>query len=167
MPRMKSPSKPKAKPKGKRSRGRPSISVTRKMMQAICEEFSKHGLFGAACKSVGISKQTGQRRRDTDPEFDEMVRSAWQDFRERTIASVQRHAWEGINEPIFHQGQVVGIKTTYNTRMMELEAKRVVPEYRDNHKQEGNIPRRVVFAYLPENARDGAEPEGRDDGSTD
>jgi hypothetical protein len=27
--------------------------------------------------------------------------------------------------------------------------------------------KRVVFAYLPENAREGAEPEGGDDGSTD
>lgn len=139
----------KSPPKPKRKTGRPPIPWDIDMMLSICEEFSKHGRFGDACRSIGVTKQAGQKKREADSVFDAMIRGAWEDFRERTIANVQEFAWQGKTEPIMHQGSIVGARKVWFPRMMELEARRVVPEYREKTSVElSGDPERPVRVDL-------------------
>jgi len=130
---------------------------TQERMERYCEEFRKHGRPGVAARAVWASKRNVVRKRETCQKFDEMVSDAWEDFMEQTIAHVQEFAWKGKQEPIIHQGEVVGVRTVYFTKMMELEAKRVVPGYRDSSKVEisGGLTIDDQLAALEEELEDG------------
>ena len=109
---------------------------TQTRMDQYCALLREHGRPGDAARAVGASKRNVVRKREDSALFDVMVREALDDFREATIARVQRHAWEGIKEPIYQGGELVGVKTVYSTQLQVMEAKRVVPEYRDRHHVE-------------------------------
>jgi hypothetical protein len=115
-------------------------------MERFCVEMRKHGRPGVAAASVGCSKRAVQIKRKADPEFDAMCREAWEAFQEETIGKVQEYAWQGKQEPIIEKGAIVGVKTLYFPRLVELEARRVVPEYRERHHLElsGNPERPVA-----------------------
>lgn len=126
-------------PGARKSRGQP---WTQERMEQFCEEFRKHGLPGKAARAVGSSKRAVVRKREKDPEFDRMCREAWEAFTEETIRHVQQTAWDGKQGAIIRQDKdtgewkVVGVETKWFPRIMELEARRVVPEYREKFQVE-------------------------------
>jgi len=133
-------------------RGNKWTAWTPERMEAFCAEMRKHGRPGIAAKAVGCSKSAVQRKRKEDPDFDAMCREAWEDFQENVIGKVQDFAWEGKPEPIIQDGQIVGVKTVYFTRLQELEARRVVPEYRERkfeEKPDGGEERVLRIAWAP------------------
>lgn len=109
---------------------------TQKRKEQYCAELAKHGRPGIAAKAVGSSRRNVIRKRQQDADFDAMCEEAMAAFKEWTIGQVQRHAWEGVNEPVFHGGQLVGVRRVHNTQLMVLEARRVVPEYREKSSVE-------------------------------
>jgi len=109
---------------------------TPERMQQYCTILAEHGRPGDAARAVGTSKRNVVRKRESCPEFDQMVLDALEQFKEWTIARVQQHAWEGVREPIYQGGELVGDKTAYSTQLQVLEARRVVPEYRERHHVE-------------------------------
>lgn len=136
---------PKQPPPEKRPRGaacRPKKWTTKRIEEFLAE-IRRHGRLGAAAKAVGTSRRNIIAKRERDPAFDQAVTDAWEDFREQTIANVQHHAWEGEEEPIVFGGEIVGHRKSFNTKMMELEAKRVVPEYRDKLQLSGDPARPI------------------------
>ena len=66
------------------------------------------GFVGKACESVGISKPAAYKWRGTDPEFaaqwDAVIELATEDLEKEA----RRRAYEGIEEPVFYQGEVCG-----------------------------------------------------------
>lgn len=50
---------------------------------------------------------------------------------EEIRAEIRRRAIDGVDEPVYHRGAIVGHVTKYSDRMLELMAKAQVPEYGD------------------------------------
>lgn len=85
----------------------------------------------AASDFVGIDSRTARTRRTKDKDFQADCEIALERHRNTITAEVRRRAVEGWNEPVYQGGKLVGYKHVASDRMMEMHAKRHVPEYRD------------------------------------
>jgi hypothetical protein len=85
-----------------------------------------------AVQGVGVSSATVYSARKSDPDF----AAAWDDVIEfgtdELIAEGRRRAYEGVDEPVFHQGRVVGHKKRFSDQLLMFLVKANRPEYRDN-----------------------------------
>ena len=114
----------------------------------------KHGRKGLACEAAGVSIRTVLDHRDNDPDFDEAVSAALDTYSDFIAGHVKDAGTVGDLKPIFHQGVRV-VEPILNEdgvplldakgnpryqyaevyeksyRMLELEAKRVDPTYRE------------------------------------
>jgi hypothetical protein len=100
----------------------------------FCEEYAKHGRKKQAADVVGVSLNTIQRYGSADPIFKEMLAEAQASYRDHVAEEVYRRAIIGVDKA--HLGgqfkdEVVLVEKVYSDRLLELEAKRVDPAYRD------------------------------------
>lgn len=111
----------------------------------------------AACEEVGILSRTVNGYRKKYPEFAEAEAEAMRTYRARLAMKVHERGVDGIQEPVFWQGIIVGWVTKYSDRMLELQVKRHIPEYRDKVTVENNHSGAVGLladlGNLPENIR--------------
>ncbi len=89
------------------------------------------GSFQAAADAVGVDVKTAYNARKADAEFDAMCESARARYADSIRAEVRRRGVFGWVEPVFQGGTQVGLVRKYSDRLLELEAKRVDPAYRD------------------------------------
>lgn len=104
----------------------------------FCEEFAKHGRKKQAADSAGVSLATVQRYLSADPVFKDMVFEAQAVYRDHVAEEVYRRAIVGVDKVILggqFKDEILGYEKVYSDRLLELEAKRVEPGYRDR----GNI----------------------------
>lgn len=95
------------------------------------------GNVSRACQCAGISRRAAYEWRDADAQFAE----AWDDIIEETTEvlerEVYRRAHEGVDEPVFYQGEMVGAVRKYSDTLAMFILKGRRPEkYRENIKQE-------------------------------
>jgi len=89
-----------------------------------------------AAKAAGIRREAHYRRLKCDPAYKEAFEAAWElgcdALEERAIV----RAMEGVQEPVFYQGEEVGYVTRYyHTEFLLRGAK---PEkYRERHEHSG------------------------------
>lgn len=95
---------------------------------AVLEET---GSFQAAADAVGINAKTAYNARRADEAFAELCEEALERYRGAIRAEIYRRGVEGWEEPVYQGGVQVGTVRKYSDRMLELEAKRVDPSYRD------------------------------------
>ncbi len=116
----------------------------------------EQGLKGRAAQAAGVSQQTVNTHRENDPDFDEAVEAALEEYNDLVSGEVGRRGKDGWLEPVFQKGMqalvaVVDPKTgevlydkdsgkprmrlsyirKFSDRLLELEAKRVNTGYRD------------------------------------
>lgn len=95
-------------------------------------ELAEHGLKGKAARSAGVCMQTVQDHREIDPDFQMSEHEALRKYRDKFVQHATNLAYNGIvTEKFDAQGKVVEKKIEYPIRLIELELKRVEPEYRD------------------------------------
>lgn len=85
---------------------------------------------------------------------DEDFAKAWSDAEEAAFdileAEAHRRAVEGVLEPVFHQGEIVGYKIKYSDSLLTTLLKANNPEkYRDNLKVDQEIKGNFGVAILP------------------
>ena len=93
-----------------------------------------------------------------NPEFAEMMAEAQMEYRDKIAAEVYRRAVEGWDVPIVggqFKDQVVAHERKFSDRLLEMEAKRVDPGYREkqtvNVGQQGGV---IVISASPANKED-------------
>lgn len=97
----------------------------------FCNVFAETGRITHSARAVGVSYDTVNSFRKNHPEFSAMFEEAVHIYRDRIRQEVFRRGVEGIEEPVFGKDGQVGTKTVYSDRLLELEAKRVDPSYRE------------------------------------
>ena len=121
------------------------------------EDFRKHGLKGRAAETAGVTIKAVIEHRDNDPDFDEACNEAFEVYKDSISSEVRRRGKEGWLEPIFHKGEraiepILDAKTgepmvnedgarlyrytavrKFSDRLLELEAKRADPTYREKN----------------------------------
>lgn len=132
------PEKP-AKRKKQQKKRDPYI-FTVKLQQEFCQHLAILGRYSHAARAVGVSNTTIKFHEKNNPDFGEMVAEAQQEYRDRIAAEVYRRAVEGWDVPIVGgqwKDKVVAHERKYSDRLLEMEAKRVDPGYRE--KQTLNV----------------------------
>lgn len=128
-------------------------AVTDETLELFLSALAKAFSVTAAAALAGCHRQRFYELRDQDDDF----RAAWEDAYEQGADvvrdEIRRRAVEGWEEPVFQQGKLVGHVRKYSDRLLELEAKRRDPAYRDSVKVEGGEPVTFVLDSLLERAR--------------
>lgn len=100
-----------------------------------------------AAAAAGIGRSTAYEWRDSDPEF----KARWEEALEAGIDAMEdeahRRAVEGVDEPVFYQGEVCGEVRKYSDTLLIFQLKARRPEkYRENVdvNHRGNINVAVV-----------------------
>lgn len=81
------------------------MKLTPEKLTAFCAALAETAQVTKACAAVGISRYTAYKWRKEDPEFairwDEAMKAALLGLEDE----VHRRAFDGVNEPLVHQGQ--------------------------------------------------------------
>ena len=86
----------------------------------------------AAAEACGFSLTTVQNHGRRDEEFARAVFEALQSYRATIASEIHRRAIEGVDEPVYQGGKLVGKKRRYSDALLLAHAKRHMPdEYGD------------------------------------
>lgn len=108
------------------------------------------GFVGKACEAVGISKQSVHNWRELDPAFaadwDRAVDLATEDLEKEA----RRRAYQGVEEPVFYQGEICGHVQKFSDTLLMFTIKARKPEYRDKitidvNKLDADIERELAL----------------------
>lgn len=100
----------------------------------FCQEFAKHGRKKQAADVAGVSIHTVNRYASADPVFRDMMAESIATYRDHIAEEVYRRAVVGVDKMILggqFKDEILGYEKVYSDRLLELEAKRVEPGYRD------------------------------------
>lgn len=109
-------------------KGRP---VSEEQFQKFLDNYALTGLLGHSARAADMSPENVRRRRMADEEFAKACEEALQTYRETLEMEVHRRAVSGWDEPVYQKGEFVGTIRRYSDRLLELQVKRHIPEYRD------------------------------------
>lgn len=76
------------------------------------------GLEAKSARAAGVSLRKVKRQYDTDPGFHELAMDALEEFADEIEQEAHRRAIEGVEEPVYHQGSVVGFVTKYSDTLL-------------------------------------------------
>jgi hypothetical protein len=124
--------------------------ITAAEKELFLQEYAKSGLIIHSAHATGRSYKSFQRLRKEDPAFEEMVRYAAEVFNESLSGEIIRRGRDGILKPVFSPalGVEIGVTREYDQRLLEVEAKRRMPEqYRENisMKVDDNRPHVLII----------------------
>lgn len=94
-----------------------------------------------AAQVAGIDRGTHYRWLQDDPEYAAAFAESSESAIERLEREAVRRAAEGVSEPVYHRGQVVGHVQKYSDTLLIFLLKAARPDkYRDNVRMEHSGP---------------------------
>lgn len=103
-----------------------------KLLVKVIAELEKHGNVSEALRKAKASRGWVYEKRQTDLEF----ASAFDDARacglEVLKDEAHRRAYEGVDEPKFHQGEICGHVRRYSDTLLMFLIKQSDPSYREH-----------------------------------
>lgn len=99
--------------------------------QAYIDALRTDGEANFARIEVGVSDETVAAHRKKDAEFDAACEDALHTYRKRFIDELVRRGVDGVEKPVFHNGEVVGHVTEYSDRLLLEHLKVVDRRYRE------------------------------------
>lgn len=72
----------------------------------------------AAARGVGYDRSYCYKLRDQDPAFAEAWDDALEEAYDELEAEARRRAFMGVDEPVFHEGEIVGHKRRYSDSLV-------------------------------------------------
>jgi len=79
---------------------------------------------------VGVSDYTIWNHRKKNPEFDQACEDALHTYRKRFINELVRRGVDGVEKPVFHEGEIVGHVTEYSDKLLMEHLKVIDKRYR-------------------------------------
>lgn len=115
------------------------MKLTPEKLTAFCAALAETCNVGKACAAVGVSRYTAYKWRKVVPDFAE----AWDEAMKAGVLGLEdeahRRAFEGTDEPVWHQGAQCGTVRKYSDTLAIFLLKAHAPEkYRENSKVEFN-----------------------------
>lgn len=97
------------------------------------------GLICRAAELSGASYESLLRVRKADEEFEAEVQTALALYGESLQVEAHRRGVDGVEEPVYYKGKVVGHIKRYSDRMLELCLKAKVPQFRERATVDHNV----------------------------
>lgn len=104
-----------------------SHDATHQKRAAFLAAYRETGTVKAAAKAAGIDRRTHYRWLE-DPAYAESFEDARQEAGEALEDEARRRAIQGVEEPVFYQGEVVGFRRRYSDTMLIFLMKGNLPE---------------------------------------
>lgn len=126
--------------------------ISQKKMDLFLLNLSKTGHIESSCHAVGYSDSSYIRKvKNKDPVFAAKWDAALLVAAEEVlIPEAQRRAVEGIMEPIYHKGEIVGYKQRYSDQLLMFLIKGAMPSKYGTHvKLDGEINGKFGIAAIP------------------
>jgi hypothetical protein len=120
----------------------------------LYQEIGVKNKCAAAC---GVTDETIDQWRKKDEEFSRQYDEAYNLYRDRLEEEALRRAVEGVPEPVYFKGEVVGHILKYSDNLLTLMLKRHIPAYRDKATIDHNVSGGVLV--VPGTPMDSAEWE--------
>lgn len=117
----------------------PSAKITPKVMADILNSIAEIGTIYKACLRHGILPRTVEKLRKLNPELDDLVKQARRLYATQLEDVIHTRAVNGTQEPVFYQGMIVGYKTVYDTTLLQMLARRHIPEFREQKNVDVNV----------------------------
>jgi hypothetical protein len=105
--------------------------ITREDRGRFLDALSSAWSVTAAAEQAGRSRQRFYELREQNETFAQEWADAWERGSDLIRDEIRRRAVDGVEEPVFQKGELVGHKRVRSDRLLELEAKRRDPDYRD------------------------------------
>jgi hypothetical protein len=110
--------------------GRLSLKMSM-IMRIYLATLAETGRHSAACARAQVSRAHALEFRNKYPKFQALCDEALERFTGSIEAEVHRRAVHGTAEPVYHQGEQVGVIYKKSDRLLELMLKRRDPAYRE------------------------------------
>ena len=124
-----------------------------------------------SARAAGVTRENVYQARRRSPEFEAQCRNAVEQAVDLLEREARRRAFEGVLEPVYHKGEVVGHIRKYSDGLLTFLLKAHRPtKYRDNvnvqHSGELDDRRtsRIELVVVPTGAPDGRTIDGDADG---
>lgn len=95
--------------------------------RAFLKAYAKTGIVALSAEAVGIDRTTHYVWLRDDPAYAEALEVARDEAIERMETECDRRAVQGWEEPVFHNGEVVGYKRKYSDLLMIFRLKALAP----------------------------------------
>jgi len=128
----------------------PNLKFTPRVLTHILNEIASCGVYYKACAAAGVSLAQFNRLREVHPEIKALVEEAKLYYQDLISHTVHNRAIEGWDEPVFYQGRMIGTQRKFSDRLLELQAKRHCPEYRDKSEIDVKVAHGVLIIREPE-----------------
>lgn len=107
------------------------VRITDEQWAHFLGEVERTGAIFKSCRSAEISHQAMDDRRKRDGDFDQAVIAARAMHAEHLEKEAYRRGVEGVDEPVFQNGELVGHKRKYSDVLLLARLKKFDPGYRD------------------------------------
>lgn len=128
-----------------------------KAREVFLNRYEQTGLKHLSARAAGVCPQTVNEHINEDEDFAMLAANALQAYRESVEQEVMRRGIEGWDEPIHYQGKPTSVVRKYSDRLLELHAKRHIPEYREKPTLDVNLQGGVLV--VPGSGANSAEWE--------
>lgn len=125
--------------------------VSKKKQERFLQHLAKTGKVLESAKAAGyVNTSMLHRLRKEDGEFARRWEEALEAAADALEDEAIRRAVDGVEEPVFYQGEVVGHVTKYSDALLMFYLRGIRPnKFRDNVKVEGNMSGTFGVAVLP------------------
>jgi hypothetical protein len=93
---------------------------TRLWTDAFLAALAECGILSQAAEAAGVDRATVWRRRQDDAEFAKACDEAIDMAADKLEGEARRRALEGVEEPVYQGGQLIGTKTVYSDSLLAL-----------------------------------------------
>lgn len=137
--------------------------VTERRRKIFLKTLAKTGRVGYSARAAGYSCSTYLARiRRSDPDFSAQWDEALDTAMDILEDAAHERAVDGVEEPVFHQGAIVGHKLKYSDGLLTTLLKANNPDkYRDNTKLDVNVSGGFGIAVLPSTQKSAIEWEAK------
>lgn len=111
-------------------------SLTRAAREAFLEALAAGWSVTHAAGRAGVYRRRFYEARDADPAFAEAWQDAWQQGTDVLVDEVRLRAFEGVDEPVFQKGELVGEVRRFSDTLLMFYVKQRDPSFRENHRVE-------------------------------
>jgi len=119
--------------------GHERVAWTKRVCASVLNHIVNYGVIAHACLSQGVSYRNFEDLVKDHPGFASLKAEAQELYRDKVSRAVHNRAITGWLEPQYYKGSFIGFIRKYSDRMLELQAKRYVPEYRDKTAVDVNV----------------------------
>lgn len=115
--------------------------------EKFLELYADTGQLHLACEGAGVSPGAAKQYIKEHPEFAELCDELLEAFRDRLEDEARRRAVEGVEEPVYQQGALVGSKQRYSDALLIALLKRHRKrEYSDQASLDLNVKGGVLVS---------------------